>query len=167
MKRGGIKGGEFDLGGLVPWCLGVATSVYYSICLLVILCGCSSNVELTGGSAGEVGNTISGVIIDEDGKTVSGVEVLLLSPDYNAYEERKLTKRAVSLKAFTDEEGAYAFDSVAAGTYNLEASSADNSIMLLMRGVEAVDDDDTENPYGILRKPGVMRIDLTEYTAWL
>lgn len=92
-----------------------------ALLFIALLWACGS--EQHAGSVSETTNgSIAGVWLDKDGKPVRGAEVELRA-SYAALSSRSAD--TVLRRALTDSSGAYAFDSLGAGTYTLLARSSD------------------------------------------
>ena len=105
--------------------------ILFSTVAVILRC---SNLNLAGpGGEGNGSETIArGVVVDNTGAPAAGVPVRLLPVDYDpvAYDELPVERQT-----FTDIKGEFRFDSIAAGTYNLEAGSSSTGQKTLVRGV--------------------------------
>jgi hypothetical protein len=106
-----------------------------SILLPVIaLLLCASPDLVDPGEEGNGSETVArGVIVNSTGAPVAKIPVNLLPAGYDPVTHEKLPAQWLT---FTDEKGGYHIDSIAAGTYSLEAGSSSTGLKALVKGIK-------------------------------
>jgi hypothetical protein len=130
--------------------------VYVCTVSLFLNSGCSLAPVSGGGTEG--GNTICGVLINDDKSASVNARVYLLPSDYDPGTD---DLNASALTATTNDEGNYIFEHASEGEYSIQAEDAENGKRSLITGV-TVSGEDLDIPVDTLRNPGVMRIELPE-----
>jgi hypothetical protein len=142
------------------------------ILIATILLQCTNNAEIAGGTAGETGNAISGVILDDKeldpkddrSNRVADATVHLYPGDYNPHETDTLPDE---WKVKTDGRGEYLFKKVTAGVYNIQAWHPDEQTAALIHDVTVTGEEtgEIEADTAVLKEPGVLRISLMDFAA--
>jgi hypothetical protein len=124
---------------------------------MIALMHCSTKpTEVTGGT--ETGDTkVSGVIRDSEGAAASGVEVLMVSAEFDAIAGEAET----ILRDTTDSRGAYAFQVSDSGTYTIMAVELEKRTSLLIPDID-VSGDSLEVDDDTLKAPGAILLYLSE-----
>ena len=87
---------------------------------LMLWTACNNPERVAGGGAEDV-NSLTGQVLDKDGKVVAAASVILRRSDYLATRAEVVTKDSKeSRDAITDAKGRYHLDSLADGQYRLE-----------------------------------------------
>ena len=120
-----------------------------------LLCLCSGPQRIAGGTSSSENARVNGIITDTAGIPAAGARVLLIPSAFDPSRE------VLSQSAFGDTtgaNGAYAFDGVAPGTYNIEAADPVHGTSLLITGIAVVKKDSLSVAPDTLRKPGTVII---------
>jgi len=121
-----------------------------------ILLNCSDN-KVSGASV-NTGNTIAGVLVDNSGKVSAGAMVQLLKPNHNPVTDDLIEAWSTT----TDKKGRFEISYLDSSTYNLEATSEDETVLLFKREVEvfteAVEVTDLK-----LQAPGKVIVNMPDY----
>jgi Concanavalin A-like lectin/glucanases superfamily/Domain of unknown function (DUF2341) len=120
-----------------------------------LLCLCSGPQRIAGGTSSSENARVTGIITDTAGIPAAGARVLLIPSAFDPSRE------VLSQSAFGDTtraNGAYAFDGIAPGTYNIEAADPVHGTSLLITGIAVVKKDSLSMAPDTLRKPGTVII---------
>ncbi len=136
---------------------GLKITLLIASCILVLASHCSrQSLDVAGGGSD---TEVSGRIVSADGKGNPGVKVLLINAQYNPAFD---TASSDILTDTTDADGAYRFERVKLGAYNIQAQQLDNAACRLLPQVLVswnktvlVSDDS-------LRKPVSLRVYLSD-----
>jgi hypothetical protein len=123
---------------------------------LGLLCLCGTP-QIAGGTSSSENAKVNGIITDTAGVPAPGTRVLLIPSTFNpAHDQLAKTAREDT----TDANGAYAFDKVAPGSYNIEATNPAHGTSLLITGIALAKKDSLTVSADTLRKPGTVVIAL-------
>lgn len=125
---------------------------------LVALCGCMAG----GNSGSETTNGLTGVVHDRKDAPVAGARVMLLREDHNGARPEGSVKPRETL---TDVAGAYSFQDIVPGTYNLEISDAASGTLARIPGITLEADAAKAAGIGILDRPGSVELPLPDFLA--
>lgn len=132
-------------------------------CTCAALCLCGSP-NYAGGTSSSENAKVKGTILDSAGTPAPGARVLLIPAAFNPTEDsagKNITRDT------TDGGGAYSFDSVAPGAYNIQAHNPANGTSLLITGIECRKKDSITVSADTLRLPGTVIIVLGTTTGSL
>ena len=128
------------------------------ICMIVLILNPGCSPETVSGGGTEGGNTVCGVLVNDDESPSVNSRVYLLPSDFNPGISDLDT---YAHSTTTDEEGSYVFDNTAQGDYSIQAENSENGKNTLITGIN-VAGVDIAVPADTLREPGVMLVELPE-----
>ncbi len=121
-----------------------------AFCLAI---SCQRTADLAGGTSSSENAKVNGTITDATGAPASGARVMLIPSGLNP----ALGQPGKSIaRDTTNGAGAYAFDGIAPGTYNIQAASAANGTSLLITGIALNSKDSLTVPPDTLRGNGTI-----------
>jgi hypothetical protein len=126
------------------------------VILLFLFLHCSHE-NLTGGGT-EGGNTVCGVLVDDEGKICAKVNVTLVPSVYNPVIP---DEHSSLITTSTNVDGSYSFDNVSDGNYSVEAIDSASGKMSLLSGVSVIGED-LQLITDTLRLPGLIMIDMPD-----
>ncbi|MBF0431011.1 MAG: DUF2341 domain-containing protein [Fibrobacteria bacterium] len=103
--------------------------LYLSACF--IFWHCSENIAGGGSETGN-GNTIAGVIVNENGEIIQNARVSLYPDNYQAYQEDSLPE---TWQTLTDEQGTYRLPNITSGSYNIVTRHPDKPLSSLLQNL--------------------------------
>jgi hypothetical protein len=106
--------------------LGIITTLALAI---VVYSGCTPNVA--GGTTDSPNAKVIGVFTDTIGKPMAGTSVLLIPENFNPVSDKK----SLIKTSTTDNSGSFSFDSIPAGTFNIEAQNAPTNTGKFINGL--------------------------------
>ena len=127
------------------------------------LCRCGTP-PLAGGTSSSENAKVKGTILDSAGTPAPGARVLLIPAAFNPAED---TAGKNIIRDTTDGGGAYSFDSVTPGAYNIQANNPANGSSLLITGIECRKKDSITVSADTLKQPGTVIIVLGTATGSL
>ncbi|MBF0433523.1 MAG: DUF2341 domain-containing protein [Fibrobacteria bacterium] len=122
--------------------------------MVLLFMGCSSD-NLSGGGMEDGNATIAGVIHDEYGSAVAGVDVALYTRQYQPGSDTAGVRRVT-----TDTDGGYELDDVLNGMYNIEAQHHSDTTSLMIPGILITENKPYTVTTGVLQKPGTITFSL-------
>jgi hypothetical protein len=136
---------------------------------VLLISACSEGPDVAdGGSATDVGNTISGVIRDDKqldprddrSNRVADATVRLYPEDYNPLGPDGLPEEWTVM---TDGRGEYIIRKVFRGNYNVQASHPEESTVALIQNIEVTEQSEKtiEADTAVLQEPGAMAVSLS------
>jgi len=126
--------------------------VIASMTFMLFNSGCSFQPTSGGGTEG--GNTVCGVLVNDDNSISAHARVLLIPSDYNPGAAGRTTSLVTTTTA---SDGSYSFDHTSEGAYSIEAVDTASGKRTLITGID-VSEEDITIPQDTLRKPGVILI---------
>jgi hypothetical protein len=131
---------------ITRWCFGLAVAggMY-----------CTSVNDIAGGSSSTDNGKVVGMVRGEDGLPASNTQVTLRSTLFNPNHDT-----VSSAMDTTDSEGMYAFDSLAAGIYTIEAVQLESRTRALVNSI-MIDSTTTHAEVASLAQPGALKIELS------
>jgi hypothetical protein len=129
---------------------------YISLSMLLpaaLLLRCTGLGDLSGAGS-ETTNSLAGVVVNSDGTAAVNILVRCIPYTYDCVKDPALPD---SLSVMTDEYGAYRFDRLQAGTYNIFAVHDGERTMALLSTVTLDKDTALAQPM-TLRRPGSIKV---------
>ena len=127
--------------------------LYLILIIWLLFINCALDPLAGGSTDTELGGTIVGIILNENGDPAYNAQVKLIPSNYNPVIDQPVPD---SLIDTTDSSGFYSFTFTDTGTYNIQAVHLSQGTKVLITGV-VVHGDTTVAPYGILKETGTIK----------